>query len=145
MRHFPSFVTLVISIMAPVSPLSALNFADDLVNALPPIEIISQGPRFIVVNKPAPLVCHPSEYDTCPERPLFQRVRDQIDCKVNLVHRIDRGTSGAVLLCTDTSDPSFTSSLQRKLSDGQKTYLAWCRGNGEYLKKLGTGGEIMGG
>jgi 23S rRNA-/tRNA-specific pseudouridylate synthase len=49
------------------------------------------------------------------------------------------GTSGCVLLCTDTTNSSFTSNLQRRLSEGQKTYLAWCRGNGDYLKKLGIG------
>jgi len=59
--------------------------------------------------------------------------------RVNLVHRLDRGASGCVLLCINTSSPSHTSRLVEMLQEGQKTYLAWCRGNGDYLRMLGSG------
>ena len=59
--------------------------------------IIHYTQDFVVVNKPAPLLVHrhprfPDEY------PLLQRVRDELGHYVWPVHRLDRPTSGCLLM-----------------------------------------------
>lgn len=89
-----------------------------------PLEILLQDHRhFLVVNKPASVVCHHSEWTGIRKKsnissnvnsnvtndnnrneireidiPILQRVRQQTGRRVNLVHRLDRGASGCLLL-----------------------------------------------
>lgn len=122
-------------------------------------EILLQGNNFVVADKPPTVVAHHSSWTytrSDPRRrwkeptPMLQRVRDATGKKVNLIHRLDRGASGALLFAfaQDNSDDSekascsitkaLIDSMQSK--DATKTYLALCDGDGiwndvDYLNK----------
>jgi tRNA pseudouridine65 synthase len=70
------------------------------VNALTvPIAVLHQDPRFVVVHKPSGLAVHRGlAQDTTY---ALQRVRDLVGCHVYPVHRLDRPTSGALLMALD--------------------------------------------
>ena len=46
-----------------------------------------------------------------------------------------------MLLSLDTEEAWSTTELIEKMAKGTKTYVAWCRGTGEYVRKL-TEGEV---
>ncbi|MBX2801840.1 MAG: pseudouridylate synthase [Myxococcales bacterium] len=75
--------------------------------------------------KPAGLPVHRSkmvnERDT-----VMRAVRRQMGPDVSPVHRLDRPTSGCLLLSLDRS---VTGTLQRALKEGTKQYLAFVRGH----------------
>lgn len=110
----------------------------------PLIEILEQTEHYLVVNKPPSVVCHHSPWTGsrgAAEIPMLQRVREQLQRRVNLVHRLDRGASGCLLL-TYTDDDNATTILSDALhSNSTKTYIALVRGegivNGTDLKQLG--------
>jgi 23S rRNA-/tRNA-specific pseudouridylate synthase len=145
---------------------------------IPPIKIIHSGMYHLIVDKPASVVCHHSGWaglrsrkkgkglSDNPEIPMLQRVRDTVGRRVNLVHRLDRGTSGALLFTyAESDDDSSTDELlDHSTSDhddttkkrigptaafiqalaspeAQKTYVAIVRGEGirygEDFKTLG--------
>ena len=132
------------------------------------VTILERGPNHIVAFKPPSVVCHHSGWSGSraklkrgeePEIPMLQRVRDalhDIDSKgmagdgstststevrkVNLVHRLDRGASGALLLAyadseeakKDKSKKGATACLSEAMAsdDSTKTYVALVRGEG---------------
>ena len=130
------------------------------------VTILERGPNHIVALKPPSVVCHHSGWSGSraklkrgeePEIPMLQRVRDalhDIDSKgmagdestttevrkVNLVHRLDRGASGALLLAyadseeakKDKSKKGATACLSEAMAsdDSTKTYVALVRGEG---------------
>ena len=131
------------------------------------VTILERGPKHIVAWKPPAVVCHHSGWTGSraklkrgeePEIPMLQRVRDalhDIDTraageeeqqlpvrKVNLIHRLDRGASGVLLLsyADDTNDDksivtnkiSTTATLIDALQSPEsiKTYVALVRGEG---------------
>lgn len=104
------------------------------------VTIAEQSKHHVVVCKPPSVVCHHSEWsgsrrrDSVPEVPMLQRTREAVGERVNLVHRLDRGASGCLLLTKATSDMNglnATATLQRAMSEtAQKTYIALVRGEG---------------
>jgi len=67
--------------------------------------ILTQGEHFVVVEKPPSVVCHFSKWSnkqptngSVEPTAMLQRVRDATGRSVNLVHRLDRGASGCLLL-----------------------------------------------
>ncbi|KAL7529048.1 hypothetical protein ACHAXR_002768 [Thalassiosira sp. AJA248-18] len=156
------------------------------------LTILQRGPHHIVALKPPAVVCHHSGWTGSraktkrgddPEIPMIQRVRDAIHDidtrdvgvagddkhdephpirKVNLIHRLDRGTSGAMLFTfADEEDVNDTHDNNDQIADCSqnnkgntaqlieamkspksiKTYVALVRGEGilrgEDLKKKG--------
>ncbi|KAL3786494.1 hypothetical protein HJC23_010660 [Cyclotella cryptica] len=137
------------------------------------VTILQRGPNHIVALKPPSVVCHHSGWTGSrsklkrgeePEIPMLQRVRDAIHDiearrvhhgqipkmrKVNLVHRLDRGASGALLLAFADDDEQretqkgCTATLIEAMAspDSIKTYVALVRGEGILrgvdLKELG--------
>ncbi|KAI2493842.1 RNA pseudouridylate synthase [Fragilaria crotonensis] len=98
------------------------------------VTLIDEGRHHLVVNKPSSVVCHHSDW--CGSRsqvyqvPMLQRVREAVGGrKVNLVHRLDRGASGCLLL-TYTDDADSTAVLSAAMSQASKTYVALVRGEG---------------
>jgi tRNA pseudouridine65 synthase len=80
----------------------------------------------IIVDKPAGLASHRGWSDD--DDALLQRVRDQTGQWVYLVHRLDRGASGCVLLAFDPQTARFFS--ENWASDSvEKRYLAITRGH----------------
>lgn len=123
-------------------------------------EILLLGRNFVVADKPPTVVAHHSSWTytrSDPMRrwkepiPMLQRVRDTTGKRVNLIHRLDRGASGALLFAfaednncenSEKSSCSITKAMIESMQsrDATKTYLALCDGDGvwngvDYLKK----------
>src|SRR3954470_6796222 len=61
-------------------------------------EIVHESSELLVINKPAGLVCHPTKGDCYSS--LISRVRLHLgeSCEPHLINRLDRETSGVVLV-----------------------------------------------
>jgi tRNA pseudouridine65 synthase len=80
----------------------------------------------VVVDKPAGVLVHRG---MAPDRDVMMtRVRDAIGRHVYPVHRLDRGTSGALVFALD---PDTARAMMHAFADGavHKTYLALLRGH----------------
>ncbi len=96
-------------------------------NAPKPIEIIHEDAALLVLNKPAGLAVHGGAGQP---KGLIERLRDERPSEepLQLVHRLDRGTSG-VLLVAQTM--SVAKRLSSEWSKVQKRYLAVALGDVE--------------
>jgi tRNA pseudouridine65 synthase len=83
--------------------------------------------RFAVVDKPAGLMVHDSELARGETEFAADRLREPFGKPIFLVHRLDRATSGCLLLAFDRD---AASALGKALMarDVEKDYLAVCRG-----------------
>ena len=112
------------------------------------VSVLYRGDRMAVVYKPGGIACHRSPYSGARQLrsdeppPLLQQARDLLGSRVNLVHRLDQGASGPVLVALD-EDAEATTALSAALASGVKTYVAWCRGSGEALHAYGDGSSTM--
>ena len=105
-----------------------------------PVEVIKEGPLYAVINKPGSVKCHYSEWTgKTNEVPMLQRVRDTLQRRVNLIHRLDRGASGCLLVALSSEGKEDCDQLRtatKLLSDALqspdaiKTYVAITRGEG---------------
>src|SRR3954470_21148200 len=87
-----------------------------------PSWIIFEDERLLVVNKPGDVVCHPSKAG--PWSSLVGALREYANLPtVHLIFRLDRETSGVVVLA---KDPKTASRLQVAMQERKvgKTYLA---------------------
>lgn len=98
------------------------------------IEVCYQDEHLIAVNKPAGWLVHRSWLDRKEKVVVMQTVRDMIGQHVFTVHRLDRPTSG-VLLMALSSDVARTLSVQFEQHQVKKSYLAVTRG---YLEGEGV-------
>lgn len=80
-----------------------------------------------VVNKPAGLMVHDSKLARGERDFAADRLREQFGCPIFLVHRLDRATSGCLLLAFDR-DTAGILGRQFMSRDVAKHYLAVCRG-----------------
>ena len=91
------------------------------------LEIIYRDDYLVAINKPHGLLVHRSSMAADAEEFALQRLRDQLGCKVYLVHRLDRKTSGVLLF-------SFSSEVNAAVGKAfaerrvDKTYIAIVRG-----------------
>ena len=92
-----------------------------------PIEILYADEALLAVNKPAGLLVHRSAIaaDECDF--LLERLRDQVPGPLHLAHRLDRATSGVVLLARSRE---VAAALGRQFMERaiDKRYLAVVRG-----------------
>ncbi|KTS72513.1 tRNA pseudouridine(65) synthase TruC [Pantoea stewartii] len=91
------------------------------------LEIIYQDAWLVAVNKPAGWLVHRSWLDRHETRFVMQTVRDQIGQHVFTAHRLDRPTSG-VLLMGLSSEVGRLLSQQFEHHHMEKTYHAIVRG-----------------
>lgn len=91
------------------------------------IEILYQDEHLVAVNKPSGWLVHRSWLDRHETRFMMQTVRDQLGQHVFTVHRLDRPTSG-VLLMALSSEVARLLSQQFEQHQVQKTYHAVVRG-----------------
>lgn len=87
-----------------------------------PTWVVYEDERLLVVNKPGDVVCHPSKAG--PWSSLVGALREYARLpKVHLVFRLDRETSGVVVLA---KDPVTAARLQRAMQERKigKTYQA---------------------
>lgn len=104
-------------------------------------EIIYEDSSLLVVHKPADLVCHPTkgdEYSSLISRArLYLRRKDDlpeshsqptIDCQPHLIHRLDRETSGVVVIA---KNPAAARDLGRiwETREVRKEYIAIVHGH----------------
>lgn len=92
----------------------------------PPLPVLAEEPGWIAVDKPSGLACHRSAL--CPDRDtLHARALSQLGGPLHLVHRLDRPTSGVLLLARD---PDTTTRLSTALRHPRtdKVYVAMVRG-----------------
>jgi tRNA pseudouridine65 synthase len=92
-----------------------------------PIEILYQDDALIVVNKPANLAVHRSKMVGNAEEFLIDLLRKQIGDSVYLAHRLDRATSG-VLLVARNKEVAAALGEQFMGRHVYKKYLAVVRG-----------------
>ena len=91
------------------------------------LHVLHVDDQLAVVDKPAGLMVHDSALARGETDFAADRLRAQFGRQVFLVHRLDRATSGCLLLAFDRDSAS---ALGRALMAGQvdKDYLAVCRG-----------------
>jgi tRNA pseudouridine65 synthase len=91
------------------------------------IEVLYRDEWLAVVNKPAGLMAHASALARGEDDFLHDRLREQFGCKIHLIHRLDRATSGCLLIAFDSATAS-TLGQQLMTREVEKHYLAVCRG-----------------
>ncbi|WP_395771905.1 pseudouridine synthase [Arenimonas sp.] len=91
------------------------------------LDVLYQDSRCAVINKPAGLMVHASGLARGEDDFLLHRLRVQFDSKVHLVHRLDRATSGCMLVAFDAEAASVLGQAFMDRDVG-KDYLAICRG-----------------
>jgi len=103
------------------------------------LEILYQDEHLIAVNKPAGMLVHRSWLDRHETVFVMQTLRDQIGQHVFTVHRLDKPTSGVLLLAL-SSDVARMLSQQLEQHQMQKVYHAVVRGylSGEDESGAGT-------
>jgi tRNA pseudouridine65 synthase len=91
------------------------------------LPILYADDTIVVVNKPSGLLVHRSPIDRHETRFAVQMVRDQLGRRVYPVHRLDKGTSGALVFALDRDTAR---SLAEAFASHEvvKTYLAIVRG-----------------
>ncbi|MGB4839826.1 MAG: pseudouridine synthase [Saprospiraceae bacterium] len=99
-----------------------------------PYEILFEDDYLIAVNKPAGIFVHRSSLDPSATIFMVQEIRNQIGIRVYPVHRLDRKTSGVLLMAKNKEVQSVINEMFR-LKGIQKKYLAIVRG---YIPEQGT-------
>ncbi|HET9694547.1 MAG TPA: pseudouridine synthase [Steroidobacteraceae bacterium] len=91
------------------------------------LAVLYRDERIVVVDKPSGLLVHRSPIDRHETRFALQLVRDQLGRRVHPVHRLDKGTSGALVLALD---PEAAAVLSQAFATREvaKTYVALVRG-----------------
>lgn len=92
-----------------------------------PLEIIHLDEHLVAVNKPAGIAVHRSRLVGADEDYLIDRLREQVDGRLHAVHRLDRATSG-VLLVARSQDAAADLGRQLMAREVDKRYLAVVRG-----------------
>lgn len=94
---------------------------------MPTLQILYRDPRIVAVYKPHAMQVHKSGLPW--EKPPYalQTLRDQLDCHVHPIHRLDRPTAGVLLFALDREMAGLLSK-QFAARTVQKTYLALVRG-----------------
>jgi tRNA pseudouridine65 synthase len=88
------------------------------------LAVLARGERWVVVDKPSGLAIHAS--DRVRERDtLMRHARRQFGPEVDPVHRLDRATSGCLLLSLSRAEYP---ALHAAHAAGRKRYLALVRG-----------------
>lgn len=92
------------------------------------LEILYQDAHLVAVHKPSGLLVHRTALDRHETRFVVQILRDQLDAWVHPVHRLDKGTSGILLLALDRETAAV---LGKGFEEGQvdKRYVAIVRGH----------------
>jgi tRNA pseudouridine65 synthase len=99
------------------------------------IEILYQDDALIAVNKPANLAVHRSKFVGPADEFLIDLLREQVGDNVYLAHRLDRATSG-VLLIARTKEVAAVLGEQFMQRTVHKQYLAVVRGWPEPAESL---------
>ncbi|MEL0613700.1 pseudouridine synthase [Marinomonas arenicola] len=91
------------------------------------LEILFEDEYLVVVNKPSGLLVHRTELDKTEEDVVVQRLRDQTGRWVFPVHRLDRGTSGVLVMAFSPQTARYLSEQFANAATA-KTYHCLVRG-----------------
>jgi tRNA pseudouridine65 synthase len=91
------------------------------------IEVVYEDDELLAVNKPAGLLVHRSAIAADEKVFLLDQVREHVGAPVFLAHRLDRATSG-VLLLAKSRDMAAELGRQFMARQVEKSYLAIVRG-----------------
>jgi tRNA pseudouridine65 synthase len=91
------------------------------------LAVLHADEHLVVVNKPSGLLVHRSPIDRHERRFAVQLLRDQLGRRVYPVHRLDKGTSGALAFALDR-ESAATLAADFANQRVAKTYLAIVRG-----------------
>jgi tRNA pseudouridine65 synthase len=91
------------------------------------LPLLYQDERLVVVNKPSGLLVHRSVVDSRETRFAVQILRDQLGRYVYPAHRLDKGTSGALLFALDR-EAARALAVDFAENRVDKTYQAIVRG-----------------
>lgn len=93
----------------------------------PSLNILYQDEWMVAIDKPAGWLVHPASEPQDDDLVAMKVLRDQIDKRVFTIHRIDRPTTGVLLMGTDRE---ISQVLHKALADHQmqKTYWAVIHG-----------------
>ena len=97
------------------------------VAAVEGLPVLYQDEGLAVVDKPAGLMVHDSKLARGETEFAADRLREQFGRPIFLVHRLDRATSGCLLLAFDRDTASALGKVLMS-RDVEKEYLAVCRG-----------------
>lgn len=99
------------------------------------LPVLHRDEHLVVVYKPAGLLVHRSMIDRHETRFLIQLLRDQLGQRVYPVHRLDKPTSGVMVLALNRE---MARQLGSQFSAGsvKKEYLAICRGYTEAAGRI---------
>jgi len=100
---------------------------DPTTSALLEPEILFENDELLVMNKPAGLLVHRSKLDIHEKRFALQWLRDHVGYHVYPLHRLDKGTSGALAFAKSPAAASKWSALWQTPSVS-KSYIALVRG-----------------
>lgn len=92
------------------------------------LDILYQDDQLVVINKPSGLLVHRTQLASQETDAVVQRLNSQLGKWVYPVHRLDRGTSGALVL-TFTPEAAHHLSEQFSQSKVDKNYLCFVRGH----------------
>jgi len=92
-----------------------------------PLLILWQDEDMVVVHKPAGWLVHRTGLDAHETRFVMQTLRDQLGRHVHPVHRLDKGTSGVLLMALHT-DAARALSMAFEAQQVSKRYIAMVRG-----------------
>jgi tRNA pseudouridine65 synthase len=98
-----------------------------VVAAIEGLPVLYQDDGLAVVDKPAGLMVHDSKLARGETEFAADRLREQFGRPIFLVHRLDRATSGCLLLAFDRDTASALGKVLMS-RDVEKDYLAVCRG-----------------
>jgi RluA family pseudouridine synthase len=91
------------------------------------LTVLAEGPGFVAVDKPPGRLVIPGRQGRVAERDLRAELEEQLGRKLWIVHRLDRDTSGVLLLATDAeSHRTLSRAFERHTV--VKRYLALVRG-----------------
>ncbi|EAQ65920.1 pseudouridine synthase Rlu family protein [Marinomonas sp. MED121] len=94
------------------------------------LEILYQDDYLVVINKPSGLLVHRTQLASQETDAVVQRLNAQLNKWVYPVHRLDRGTSGALVLAFDANTAKLLAE-QFSQSQVEKYYLCLVRGHTE--------------
>jgi len=101
--------------------------ASDLPDLPEALRVLYQDEHLVVIDKPSGLLVHRSAIDRHETRFAVQLLRDQLGRRVYPVHRLDKGTSGALAFALDR-DVARALAMQFATREVHKLYHAIVRG-----------------
>lgn len=91
------------------------------------LPVLWRDERLVAVYKPAGWLVHRTGLDAHETRFVVQTLRDQLGQRVYPVHRLDKGTSGVLLMALD-SDAARLMAQACAAREVDKRYVAFVRG-----------------